>query len=238
MKEKISLSGTERAEELLVGGYKIVQDFRLYRFTSDSVLLSRFARAKSGDRVADFCAGSGIVAFHFFALHPDVPGLSFSLFEMQSALSRLSEKTIALNRFANFSAVCTRIQDLGPEYREQFSLVLCNPPYERGGPENAAFEKAVCRKEITVNLGEIARAAAFALRFGGRIDLVNRADRLAEVCYTFRQVGIEIKRVQFVAGREGAKPYLLLCEGVKGGRPGTEILPLLVNAGETGGCTF
>ena len=37
---------------------KIIQNTKLYRFTSDSVLLSRFARFKYGDRVADFCSGS------------------------------------------------------------------------------------------------------------------------------------------------------------------------------------
>lgn len=44
----------------------IYQDKNLYRFTSDSVLLSRFVRAKKGEYVADFCSGCGIVAFHFF----------------------------------------------------------------------------------------------------------------------------------------------------------------------------
>ena len=95
--------------------------------------------------------------------------------------------------------------------------------------ENDDYKKAICRKEITVTLEEIARAASKALKFGGRIALTNRADRLAEVCYTFREAGIEIKRVQFAAGRAEMKPYLLLAEGVKGGRPGTEILPVLVN---------
>ncbi|MFR1982763.1 MAG: hypothetical protein ACLS4Z_02795 [Christensenellaceae bacterium] len=61
----MQLSDYEVAEDMLIDGLKIVQDTRLYRFTSDSVLLSRFARAKAGDKVADFCAGSGIVAFHF-----------------------------------------------------------------------------------------------------------------------------------------------------------------------------
>ena len=46
---------------------KIIQNTKLYRFTSDSVLLSRFARFKYGDRVADFCSGSGVVGFTFFA---------------------------------------------------------------------------------------------------------------------------------------------------------------------------
>lgn len=223
------LSETEVAEDMLIDGLKIVQDTRLYRFTSDSVLLSRFARAKRGDRVADICAGSGVVAFHFYALNRAKGGLSFTLFEMQEELSRLSEKTAELNGFDNFKTECCRIQDIGEEYREAFSLVLCNPPYERGGLENDDYKKAVCRKEITVTLADVAGAASRLLKFGGRVALTNRADRLTEVCYTFRAVGIEIKKIQFAAGREGTKPYLLLAEGVKGGRPGTEILPTLVN---------
>ena len=223
------LAETEVVEELLVDNLKIIQDTRLYRFTSDSVLLSRFARAKSGDTVADFCAGSGIVAFHFYARHRAMKGLSFTLFEMQKELSALSEKTIALNGFDNFRVENCRIQDIPERYRETFSLILCNPPYERGGFENDDYRKAICRKEIEVNLKEIAAAASFALKFGGRIALVNRADRLAEVAYTLHEAGIELKRIRFVCGKEGAKPYLLLAEGVKGGKPNTEILPTLVN---------
>ena len=63
--QTITLKETEVLEDMQLDGLKIVQDIHLYRFTSDSVLLSRFARAKQGDTVADFCAGSGIVAYHF-----------------------------------------------------------------------------------------------------------------------------------------------------------------------------
>ena len=110
-----------------------------------------------------------------------------------------------------------------------FRSVLCNPPYERGGLENECYEKAICRKEITLNLQEIAKAAAFALKYGGRIAMVHRADRIAEVCYTLRSGNIEVKKIQFVAGRYGAKPYLALIEGVKGGKPYCEVLPTAVN---------
>ena len=51
---------------------KIIQNVNLYRFTSDSILLSRFARAKYGDNVADFCSGSGVVGFHFLCLNPQI----------------------------------------------------------------------------------------------------------------------------------------------------------------------
>ena len=71
MEEKFGLGEYEVLEDMLIDGLKIVQDTRLYRFTSDSVLLSKFAKAKKGDTIADFCAGSGIVAFHFYALNEE-----------------------------------------------------------------------------------------------------------------------------------------------------------------------
>ena len=226
----VILSETEVAEDMGFNGLKIVQDTRLYRFTSDSVLLSKFARAKKGDIVADFCAGCGIVAFHFYALHRDkLKNLRFTLFEMQPPLLALSKKTAKLNGFDNFSFVCGKLQEISAEHCEKYSLVLCNPPYERGGFDNEDYAKAVCRKEITINLEEIAKAAAYALKYGGRIALLHRADRLAEVCYTLRAVNIEVKRIQLVSGKLGAKPYLVLIEGVKGGKPSCEVLQTTVN---------
>lgn len=228
--EEVTLGEYEVAEDMMLDGLKIVQDTRLYRFTSDSVLLSLFAKAKNGDTVADFCAGSGIVAYHFYALNrKSKKDLSFTLFELQPALLELSKKTAKLNGFDCFSFVGGRLQDIEEKYRERFSLVLCNPPYERGGFENESYEKAICRKEITVTLAEIAKAVAFALKFGGRLCMLHRADRLAEVCYTLKGVNIEVKKIQFVGGREGAKPYLVMIEGVKGGKPHCEILPTVTN---------
>ena len=230
MDKGVTLGEYEVAEDMLIDNLKIVQDTRLYRFTSDSVLLSKFASVKNGDAVADFCAGSGVVAYHFYALHRhQKQRLTFTLFELQQPLSELSKKTAILNGFDNFAFECGRLQDIDEKYREKFSLVLCNPPYERGGLENECYEKAICRKEITLTLQEIAKAAAFALKYGGRMAMVHRADRLAEVCYTLRAVNIEVKKIQFVAGRCGAKPYLVLIEAVKGGKPGCDILPTAVN---------
>lgn len=229
-REEITLGETERLEDMQLDGLKIVQDTRLYRFTSDSVLLSRFAKAKKGDTVADFCAGSGIVAYHFYALNKDrVKGLTFTLFELQQSLSTLSQKTAAYNRFDNFSFEVGRLQETAGKYRGKFSLILCNPPYERGGFENESYEKAICRKELTITLAEIAKAASTALKFGGRIVMLHRADRLAEVCYTLKAENIEVKKIQFVGGRYGSKPYLVMIEGVKGGKPACEILETVYN---------
>lgn len=230
MDERIKWNEFEVLEDMCMDGLKIVQDTRLYRFTSDSVLLSKFAKPKKRDVVADFCAGSGIVGFHFYALHREkFPQMPVTLFEMQEDLLNLARKTAKYNGFDNFSFVQGKLQELPKEYDEKFSLVLCNPPYERGGFDNDEYHKAVCRKELTIRLEEIAKAASHALKFGGRLCMLHRADRLAEVCYTLHDAKLEVKKIQFVGGRYGSKPYLVIVEGVKGGKPNTEILQTIVN---------
>ena len=221
------LKEDEVLEELFEGNLKIIQNKNLYRFTSDSILLSRFVKGKKGDVVADFCSGSGIVGLHFYALNPHIS--SVTLFEMQEELSQMSERSVELNGLKNFSVVCGRVQDIGKEYTEKFSLILCNPPYERGGFEKEDYKKAICRKEITVTISEIIEVAAAKLKFGGRLALVHRADRLAEVLFKMKQRGIEPKRLMFVRGKEGGKPYLFLAEGTKGAKEGVEILPDAIN---------
>ena len=72
----------ERLEDLNLNGLKIYQDSDLYCFTSDAVLLSKFARVKQGDVVADFCSGSGIVGLHLYGLNANLVK-SVTLFEMQ-----------------------------------------------------------------------------------------------------------------------------------------------------------
>lgn len=248
--EKAALCASEShivAEDL---GFSrvIYQDDRLYRFTSDAVLLSRFARAKAGDTVADFCAGSGIVAFHFYLLNGGAEetqgvfreskkSVSFVLFEMQERLLSLARRTAKENGFEKFSFVEGRLQDLPKEYHGKFSLVLCNPPYETGGFDGDVYEKAVCRKEITITFEEIAAAAKKALKFGGRFAFVQRADRSAEAIGVLAKHGFAVKRVQFVSSKTGKKPYLVLAEAVYGGKEGVDVLPVLTNDEKSGGKT-
>lgn len=219
-----------RIEDLLLNGLKIYQDDALYCFTSDAVLLSKFATVKKGDIVADFCSGSGIVGLHLYGLNADKIK-SVTLFEMQKPLYDLSVKSIELNNLTDkFTAVNTRLQDIDCEYNERFSLIVCNPPYM---PVNGGFDaddqsKAVCRAEKELSLSELLDAVKKHLKFGGRVNLVHRADRLTDVICGLRERNIEPKRLVFVSG--GNKPpYLFLIEGVKGGKPSLKVLNTLEN---------
>ena len=219
----------ERLEDL-GNNIKVYQDDTLYCFTSDSILLSNFSRVKKGDIVADFCAGSGIVGFNLFAKNHNLIN-SVTLFEMQKPLYDLSVKSISLNSLEQkFTAVNTRLQDLGTAYAGKFSLITCNPPYmakDRGFVDEKDFI-AVCRTEVALSLEELVKAISTALKFGGRVNLVHRADRLVEVITTLKAHGIEPKRLQFVSGGK-KEPYLFLMEGVKGGKSGITIHNTITN---------
>ncbi len=212
-------------EDLGLCGIKIYQDDELYRFTSDSVLLSRFAVAKKGDVVADFCSGSGIVGFNFYGLNAGLIK-NVTLFEMQKPLFDLSVKSIEANGLADkFSAVNCKVQDIDKGYYGKFSLVLCNPPYmaKDSGDDVGREEIAICKREMTLSVGELVKAIAAALKFGGRTCIVHRADRLADVICALRGANLEPKRLQ-LAEAAGKEPYLFMVEAVKGGKSGMKIM--------------
>ena len=211
----------KRLDDLLVNGMKIYQDDDLYKFTSDSVLLSRFARAKKNEIAADFCAGSGIVGLHFYALNARVVK-RLDLFEMQKPLCALAEESIALNGLKNVNAYNMCIQEIGGDFTEKYTLILCNPPYfykEKAAGE--PFEKAACKYELTFTLEEIVEKAAKCLRFGGRLCMVHASERLADLMYLMKKYKLEPKRLAPVAG--AGRVYSVLAEAVKGGKAGLSV---------------
>ena len=219
-----------KLENLGINDIKVYQDDELYTFTSDSVLLAKFANVKPNENVADFCAGSGIVGFYLYALNSDkVKNLTF--FEVQNSLYNLCSKSIAENGLEQkATAINTKLQDIDKCYNEKFSLIVCNPPYMKlsQGQQNEKAEIAICKSEVMLSLDELCASVSRCLKFGGKICLVHRADRLIEVIYALKQRGIEPKRLQFVSAKN-KEPYLFLLEGVKGGKSGLKILNPIEN---------
>ena len=217
-------------EDLNLEDLQIYQDDKLYRFTSDSVLLSRFAKAKKGDVVADFCSGSGIVGFHFYGLNKNLVK-SLTFFEMQTPLYEMSLKSIEHNGLQEkFFAVNVKLQEIPKEYNEKFSLILCNPPYMKvdSGEQKQGYEIALCHTELKLSLSELIESISRCLKFGGRTCIVHRAERLTDVMCEMRANGIEPKRLQPVySGNK--EPYLFMIEGVKGGKSSIKILTPVKN---------
>lgn len=208
--------------------FAIFQAKDVYHFTSDSILLANFIQAKKGDKVADFCAGCGVVGFQFLCNNFEISTLT--LIELQTELIQLAEKTIEYNHLKNVKVINTSLQEYANEnYREKFDIILCNPPYERGGFAKEKYHIAICRKEITICFDEIVQIASKKLKYGGKFVLCHKVERLAEVIYTLHKYGIEPKKLQFIKGKVEEKPYLFLMEGRKGGKIALDVLKDVLN---------
>jgi len=217
-------------EEFLDNDIKVYQDDELYTFTSDSVLLSKFATVKKGDAVADFCAGSGVVGFNLYALNSELIN-SIHFFELQTSLYDLCKMSIEKNGLTEKCfAINTRLQDIDNIFNQKFSLIVCNPPYMKVGcgENNQHEQKALCKSEIALSLNELCSAFNKCLKFGGRVCLVHRADRLVEVITELKNNNIEPKKLQLVCSGN-KEPYLFMLEGVKGGKSGIKILNSINN---------
>ena len=218
---------SEKIESLNIKDYKIIQSDDLYKFTSDSVLLSRFARA-GATKVCDLGAGSGIVSLHYYALN-DATVKKVVAVEIQKELALMNEKSVAINGLEDvFTVINAPLQDYRTD--EKFDLVLCNPPYEKRGagipPKNEHL--AVCRTEKTVTLDEIVAAASRLLNKNGCFCICHKVSRLPEVFSAFEKHSLCPSRLQFVSG-SGGKAYLSLVEGVKGKKVKMEAYSTVIN---------
>lgn len=101
-------------------------------------------------------------------------------------------------------------------------VVTCNPPYKSGGRgilSETASDPQIARHETLCTIGDICTAAARLLKYGGRLCICQRPERLPDVMEAMRQNDIEPKRLRFVQQREHTAPWLFLLEGRRGGKP-------------------
>ena len=217
-------------EELGLNGLKIYQDDELYRFTSDAVVLTKFASNRKGDVVADFCSGSGIVGLHYYALNNSVK--SVDLIEIQPELANLSKKSVEINGLEDkFTVINSPLQSLSKELNGKYSLILCNPPYKKvnSGEVNLNEKIAMCRHEVTITQREIVEVAYKKLKHGGRLCMCQRTERFIELISDMLSVGLNPTRIQMVTGKPGGKPYLVMIEAFKGVSPQVKVLKDYVN---------
>ncbi|MGN1106829.1 MAG: tRNA1(Val) (adenine(37)-N6)-methyltransferase, partial [Huintestinicola sp.] len=115
-------------------------------------------------------------------------------------------------------------------------LVTCNPPYKayKAGIESELDAHKIARHEILCNINDVCAAAKKLLKFGGRLCICNRPERLADVIAAMRSNGIEPKNLRFVSKSPDSAPWLFLIEGRKGGGAFMKVMPQLYISG-TGG---
>ena len=237
MNEELIREG-ERLDDLQRGGLRILQRPEGFCFGTDAVLLADFAGVKKDERVADMGTGTGVLPL---LLSARAEGTTFDAFEIQADVADMAARSVLINgleqRIHIHHADCREAAKVIGHERCQ--LVVSNPPYTRGGAGLVSPEatRAISRSDSDCSLEEWIAACGRVLKNGGRLCCVFPAPRFLELCDAMRAARIEPKRVRFVVARESAAPKLVLTEGLKGGRPGLHVQPMLITHDDQGNFT-
>lgn len=214
----IELRENERIDELHRNGYRIIQNEAAFCFGMDAVLLSGFATAKKGERVVDFCTGTGIIPV---LMEAKTEGMHFTGLEIQEPMAEMAGRSVLLNQLSDkveiiCGDVCRASEIFG---KSSVDVVTCNPPYmnQNHGLKNPDEPKAIARHEVCLTFDDVAREAAAVLKPGGRFYLVHRPMRLVELIMTMKKYKLEPKRMKFVHPFIGEEANMVLIEAVYGG---------------------
>lgn len=197
-----------------------------HRFGTDAFLLADFCAAKPAELAADIGTGCGIIPLIWAknGLCAHIVGV-----ELQPEAAALAGESV---RASALSEKITLVNDDIRHHRRfwpagGFDLISCNPPYKKDGAglKNPDPAKAAARHEQTCTLEDICAAARYGLRWGGRLCICHRPERLTDLLAAMRAQQIEPKCLRTVHQRAGEEPWLVLVEGRRGGRSGLRILP-------------
>ena len=200
-----------------------------YRFGTDAIVLSHFARPrKSGETVCELGTGCGVIPF-LLLQKPFVPKKVLGVDILTDAIA-LCQLSVEKNKREEIAFVCADWREpahIAP--RGSFDRVICNPPYfsADSGRQSDTPARRIARHEQSDTLSSLTVAAAYLLKYGGRFCVCHRPERLCDLVCALREQGLEPKRLQTVSQKQGAAPFLLLVDAVKGGKAGVEILPPL-----------
>ena len=221
-----NLKNHEVIEDLNLDGLKIIQSTKLYRFTSDPVILANFVKAKKTDRLLDIGTGSGIIPI--LVCHKTNLKSAVGV-ELQPEMADMATRSVELNALSDKITIQNvDIKDFKSVH--VFDIVTCNPPYKKCGTckPNEEKSKAIARHEITLNLTEVCACAKKHLKFGGRFYVCIDASRTAELLFELKSVGIEPKKMFYSQSSLCASPSILFVEAVNGGKEGIKVLPNVV----------
>ncbi len=210
------LSEDKKIEDLMLDDLKIIQSSKLYRFTSDAVLLARFPD-KPYKKVLDICAGSGIVGLHYYG---EFGAEKVDFLELQKPLADMCQESVLLNGLQDkMTVINCDLKDFSGS--QSYDAVFCNPPYKKSGSGLMPEEEhiAICRAEVKCTLDDIVKCAYRSLYPGGHLLMCHKPERLADVITSFRNNKIEPYRIRFITGKNSKDIYLFLIDGVKDKKP-------------------
>ena len=172
-------------------------------FGTDALLLAGYVRGRSKTGL-EIGGGTGIISM-LLATRGKIDKID--TVEVQAEYAELIERNIRLNSLGEkMTAICSDVRSL--KKSGEYDIVFSNPPYMKAdtGKHNESDAKCAARHEMNGDIGELIRAGAGLLKWGGMLTAVYRPDRLIDILSAMRDSGVEPKRMTFVHAGASSKP--------------------------------
>jgi tRNA1(Val) A37 N6-methylase TrmN6 len=223
----IPLYPSERIDDLLTHDLRIIQSDEVFSFSLDSVLLARFCTTPPRGRIIDLCSGNGVIPL----LLSTRSKLPITGVEIQPRVADMARRSVQMNRLeGQIEIVESDLRVYAYEVPPgSYDLVTVNPPYlpQSLGMKNRNEHMAIARFEIMCTMDEVVAAASRLVRNGGKVAVVHRASRLAELLASLRAHRLEPKRLRMVHPRAGTEANMVLVEAIRDANPELRVLPPL-----------
>ncbi len=205
-----------------------------HRFGTDAFLLADFSSYRQKDKVCDLGTGCGIIPLIMQKKMP--PEIIYAVDIQEDAVEQL-KMGMDKSEIRNIIPVHADLKELWKNAPVgQLDLVTCNPPYKaaNAGIESSLTAQKIARHEVLCNINDVCHAGERLLKFGGRLCICNRPERLSDVIYAMKKNNIEPKRLRFVSKNADEAPWLFLIEGKKGSKPFMKVEPQMYIRTDTG----
>ncbi len=218
----------ERLDDLLRDNMRILQHPEVFCFSVDAILLAHFVTLKNGDSVWDLGTGTGVLPL----LMTSRQNIRVTAVEMNAQAADMARRNFRGNGRAD--QIALRETDYR-QHRTEFpegtaDVVVVNPPYMplHAGRGNRHAAVNAARHELTATRDDVLATAVYLLRYGGRLAVVQRADRAVEWICAMESYHLRIKRLRWVHTYAERPAKMVLIEARWHGNPGTEVMPPLV----------
>jgi tRNA1(Val) A37 N6-methylase TrmN6 len=218
----LEIESDAAVDTLLDGRVKIAQPADGYRVAVDAVLLAAAVDAGPGQRVLDLGSGVGSAALCLAWRQPHVAVLGL---EREAAFLAYATANAAANGMeARVAFLLGDVLALPPKLHGRFDHVMLNPPYLKAGSATVSANplKAAATAEGAATLPDWIACARAALKPGGILTMIHRADRLGDCLTALRGFGdvavlpihpkaeVAAKRILIQASANAGKPVVVL----------------------------
>lgn len=239
----MTINNNERIDDLNINNLKLIQNKEYFMFGIDSVLLSSIVKSNKSSCIVDFCTGSGVIPL---LLTTRVNFAKIVGVELQEEMYDLAVRNVKLNNLEEsidvlkldikeYKKIIAYIKE-NVDKSGNVDVIVCNPPYKEVGTGviNENSVKYIARHEEKCTLEDIFLSSSKLLKTRGKLYLVHKPERLADLICLARKYNLEVKNIELLQPTLDKKPSIVLLEYVKDGKKGLNINPVITQFDENG----